>query len=350
MTKENTINWFIQEKYFLVVFLICILLAGGVTGFPAAAMWLGFAFAAYSAISNDSIQTLGTFISSNLNRKWWVLWLYIGGIFLATMIWGWVSFDGDVSYGRLASKGFDEAPASLTFLQVGAPLVLLLLTRLRMPVSTSILLLSCFATEASSISRVLFKSVGGYAVAFVAAIALWGTLGRWMNKKFVGTPHPGWYVAQFVTTGALWAVWLAQDAANIAIFLPRSLNVTQLLAFLGFIFFGLGLLFYQRGEKIQEVVSEKKNVADVRAAAVIDLLYALILIYKLTVSTIPMSTTWVFIGLLSGREIAMNWAVGDSLKSALKMARRDLLVVAAGLLISLMVAAAVNPVLREAWL
>jgi len=161
MTKENTINWFIQEKYFLVVFLICILLAGGVTGFPAAAMWLGFAFAAYSAISNDSIQTLGTFISSNLNRKWWVLWLYIGGIFLATMIWGWVSFDGDVSYGRLASKGFDEAPASLTFLQVGAPLVLLLLTRLRMPVSTSILLLSCFATEASSISRVLFKSVGG---------------------------------------------------------------------------------------------------------------------------------------------------------------------------------------------
>jgi len=63
-----------------------------------------------------------------------------------------------------------------------------------------------------------------------------------------------------------------------------------------------------------------------------------------------MSTTWVFIGLLSGREIAMNWAVGDSLKSALKMARRDLLVVAAGLIISLMVAAAVNPVLREAWL
>ena len=40
-----------------------------------------FLFAAYAAIANDSIQTIGTFIASNQDKKWWVLWIFIGGIF-----------------------------------------------------------------------------------------------------------------------------------------------------------------------------------------------------------------------------------------------------------------------------
>ena len=44
-----------------------------VTPYPQIAMWVGFLFAAYAAVANDSIQTLGTFIASNQDRKWWVL-------------------------------------------------------------------------------------------------------------------------------------------------------------------------------------------------------------------------------------------------------------------------------------
>ena len=40
---------------------------------------------------------------------------------------------------------------------------------------------------------------------------------------------------------------------------------------------GLGILFRSGGERIQRVVDEKSNVVDVRAATVIDLLYAVIL-------------------------------------------------------------------------
>ena len=36
-----------------------------VTPYPQIAMWVGFLFAAYAAVANDSIQTLGTFIASN---------------------------------------------------------------------------------------------------------------------------------------------------------------------------------------------------------------------------------------------------------------------------------------------
>ena len=39
-------------------------------------MAVGFLFAAYSVIANDSVQTLGTWIASNNDRvNWKVMWL-----------------------------------------------------------------------------------------------------------------------------------------------------------------------------------------------------------------------------------------------------------------------------------
>ena len=352
-SRPTFVQFILAERTFLGILMACFGLAALTFQTPSIAMWVGFAFAGYSAVANDSIQTLGTFIASNKDQKWWFLWLYIGGIFVVTMVSGWFVYDGDISYERLTSKGFDIAPESFTFLKVAAPLFLLILTRLRMPVSTSILLLSCFATAPKGISSVIAKSVGGYGVAFAASIVIWMTLGRWMQRKFTGKPHPGWRVFQFITTGSLWAVWLAQDAANIAVYLPRQLNVTQMLMFVTFIFFGLGILFYQRGEKIQAVIDEKSAVADVRPAAIIDLVYGAILFWKMTSSPVPMSTTWVFIGLLGGREVALTWTKaipGRTVKGALAMMTRDLMTVLLGLLISLGLAVVINPIIRHTWL
>ena len=72
-------------------------------------IYLGFAIAAYSVIGNDVIQTLGTFISSNEKRPWWVLFLFAGSILTVTLLVGWYMNGGDVSYGRLigdASQGY----------------------------------------------------------------------------------------------------------------------------------------------------------------------------------------------------------------------------------------------------
>src|SRR6056297_1385856 len=92
-----------QEKVFLSTIIIGFTLAAFFAGSGAPAMWLGFFFAAYAAVANDSIQSLGTFIDSNGHRKWWVLWLYIGAIFLAVISVSWWYFDGDVTYQRLLS-------------------------------------------------------------------------------------------------------------------------------------------------------------------------------------------------------------------------------------------------------
>lgn len=340
-----------EERVFIGLIGLFFLIAGITFPYAEIAMWVGFGFAGYSAIANDSIQTIGTFLASNHDKKWWVLWLYIGGIFLVTVTSSFYLFDGDVSYQRLASKGFSESPTSFSFLQVAAPIFLLILTRLRMPVSTTFLLLSCFATSAPGITGVLGKSLSGYILAFVVGLIVWLVVTRLLEKKFTGDAKPYWMVIQWLTSGSLWAVWVMQDAANIAVYLPRSLSFTQFLGFSLYIFFGLGILFYLRGDKIQQIVTEKSRVTDIRSATIIDFIYSLLLVYKLTVSTVPMSTTWVFLGLLAGREIGMSIMDGKDagmpMSKVLKMVFKDLSYALIGLAVSIILAISINEDVRR---
>lgn len=343
--------FFFRERTFFRLVAFCLFCSAIFYPYPMIAMWIGFIFAAYSAIANDSIQTIGTFIASNEDRKWWHLWLFIGLIFLLTSFYSWYTFDGDVSFERLSSKGFSESPTSFHFLQLISPLILLIITRLRMPVSTTFMLLSVFSSDTQAILAVTQKSLTGYGVAFVMAIIVWFGMSKMISKLVQGEPHPYWRVAQWTISGALWSVWIMQDAANIAIFLNRQLSIWEFIAFAGFIFFGLGLLFYLRGDKIQSIVKEKSSVTDVRAASVIDLVYAFILFFFKELSTMPMSTTWVFLGLLGGREIAMQLTphaeTNRSMKGTLALVLRDASFAFIGLFISMALAIAINPIIQE---
>ncbi|MEC8379074.1 MAG: hypothetical protein VXZ96_02055 [Myxococcota bacterium] len=341
--------WFIKERNFLAGLVFAAAAAVIGVGRPELAMWIGFLFAAYAAIANDSIQTIGTFIASNRHRPWWHQWLFIGGIFLATVTYSWMNYNGDVSFQRLAAKGFETAPSSFHYLQIIAPLFLILLTRLKMPVSTTFLLLSSFAASSTSIMKVMGKSFMGYGLAFGIAIAVWLSLSHAFERWFTGKAAPQWRIFQWITTGVLWSVWIMQDAANIAVYLPRQLSVVEFLAFAGTIFVALGFLFRMGGERVQEIVDEKSHVVDVRAATIIDLIYALILFYFKMYSKLPMSTTWVFLGLLGGRELAM--ALKGTSKygiwPAVKIMCRDTGAALIGLVLSLLIAMVVNDTIRD---
>jgi phosphate/sulfate permease len=340
-----------KDKDFYLVVSMLFLVAGIAYPYPQVAMWIGFAFAGYSAIANDSIQTIGTFIASNADKKWWQLWLFIGLIFVGTVFFSWYTFSGDVSYQRLTSKGFDTAPDTFAYLQIAAPLVLLIITRLRMPVSTTFLLLSAFSADSTGILKVTQKSMFGYIIAFVVAISVWYLMSKFIKRFTSGPAKPYWRNIQWVTSGTLWSVWIMQDAANIAIFLPRALSVWEFVAFTGYIFIGLGLLFYTKGGKIQEIVKEKAEISEIRGATLVDFVYALILIFFQQLSKVPMSTTWVFIGLLGGREIAMKLSKDfdspGTLKKTLSLVWRDLSYALIGLAISVLLAIAVNAELQR---
>jgi len=295
----------------------------------------GFLMAAWAVVANDSAQTLGTFISSNKETAWWKKWIVMSAVLVGTLGYAW--FTGDVAHGRLNSI---PLPDTFYWYHAMAPLLLLGLTRLGIPVSTTILTLSVFSSTIV-LEQILLKSAVGYALAAVIAYGLWHIITKFLNEK---DPVPEaqkkkWRVAQWVATCFLWNQWLAHDIANVAVYLPRGsdLSFGLLCAFLAILVAGLGRLFYTSGGKIQEIVSSKSGTRFVRSATIIDFIYALILLYFKEYSDIPMSTTWVFVGLLCGRELAIyrRFNVGKEIKHVFPMLVSDFLKMIVGLALSI---------------
>lgn len=266
--------------------------------------FIGFTLAAYSVIGNDSVQTLGTFIASNHKVfKWYTLWAAASAVLILTIFWGWHTNGGDISHGRLS-----KIPAQpIQWYHAAAPLVLVLLTRVGIPVSTTFLVLSTFASTVV-LEKMLVKSIMGYGIAAIAAYIIWMVVSRIINEKYDKVPknHRAlWRSLQWLATGFLWYSWLSHDMANIAVFLPRELPLTLLVGVVAVLCAGLAILFYHHGGKIQKIVLEKSGTRFMRSATIIDFVYALVLYYFKELNAIPMSTTWVFVGLLTGRELAI---------------------------------------------
>ena len=233
---------------------------------------------------------------------------------------------------------------SFHFLQIAAPIFLLILTRLRMPVSTTFILLTSFAANPKAVGGVLAKSMSGYILAFFMGLIVFAAIAKLAQKYFTGKASFGWTIAQWFTTGTLWSVWLMQDAANIAVYLPRSLSFTQYFVFAATLVGGLGLLLYYKGGRIQKIVTEKSVVTDVRFATCVDFIYCIILFYFKLHSQVPMSTTWVFIGLLGGRELgmALRKSGTNSMLRTGQLIIKDFSYAMIGLFISIAIAIGVN--------
>lgn len=295
---------------------------------------LGFALAGYSVIANDSVQTLGTWISSNREKfKWYTLWITSSLVLIGTLVYSWYTMDGDISFGRLEKIPFQE----IKWYHALAPLVLIYLTRKGIPVSTSFLVLSTFATSVV-LGGMLMKSIVGYAVAAVAAYIIWWILSKYIDeRRDIRSNHkPYWRISQWLTTGFLWVSWLAHDVANISVFLPRQLDLSQLILVLLFFTAIMGWVFYENGGKIQKLLINKQNTKYIRSATIIDLVYALILWYFKEVNSLPMSTTWVFVGLLTGRELALASCLSSKrgFKKVFPMLVGDFVKLLIGLLVS----------------
>ena len=293
-------------------------------------MGIGFLFAAYSVIANDSVQTLGTWIASNNQRvNWKIMWGAASAVLIWALWYGWYMYGGDISYGRLNKIPFQE----IQWYHAMAPGLLLILTRIRVPVSTSFLVLSAFAST-FILEKMLMKSMMGYAVAAVAAYAIWIGVTKILDEnKPVKEEHKVyWRVGQWFTTGFLWWTWLSHDMANIAVFLPRVIPV-DLMIVISIIFVGgLWYMFREGGGKIQNIVLEKHNTRYVRSATIIDGVYWLILFFFKELNDIPMSTTWVFVGLLCGRELAMATMTGkEKFKVVFPLIGKDFLKMMVGL-------------------
>ncbi len=265
---------------------------------------LGFFFAAYAVVGNDALQTLGTFISSNSRIHWSILFIFAASILVITFTYGWFVYDGDPSFGRLSNaQKYPSTP--IYWYHTLPPLMLLIITRFGIPVSTSFMVLTVFASI-GGLSSMLQKSLIGYGVAFGMGLIIYLILTNTAEKYFAKTRdnqhHPGWVIGQWVTTGYLWSVWLIQDFANIFVFLPRQLSMLESFAGLFAIVLLLCYTFYNRGGPVQRILKNKTAITDIRSATLIDFTYASLLFYFKELNNLPMSTTFVFLGLIAGRE------------------------------------------------
>ena len=144
---------------------------------------VGFLLAAYAVIANDSVQTLGTWMASNNERfNYKVLWAAASAVLLYTLWYGWYMNGGDISYGRLNKIPFQE----VQWYHAAAPAILVLLTRMGVPVSTSFLVvLSVFASTAAFVlEKMLMKSIMGYGVAAAFAYAVWFAIHKYFGQWY----------------------------------------------------------------------------------------------------------------------------------------------------------------------
>ena len=301
-------------------------------------MIIGFLISMYSCVSNDVIQTLGTYLTSSKKMPTWLIWAFTSAVLVITISMGWLVNHGDMAFGRLERIPY---PETFTLIHVLPPIILLFLTRYGIPVSTTFLILSIFsANDMSVIGMILSKSLIGYVLAAIVSILIYTIIARPVERYFYYTANKKiskwWIAAKWLSTAFLWSQWLMQDAANLFVYLPRKASFTQLaLVIIAFSAF-MWVVAYKRGGEVQKIVKMKTNVQDPRSATIIDLIYAFLLLYFIQLNNVPMSTTWVFIGLLAGREIALYHRLRfESPKKMYKHILKDLSKAAIGLVVSI---------------
>lgn len=103
------------------------------------------------------------------------------------------------------------------------------------------------------------------------------------------------------------------------------------------------LIFSIQGGRIQEIVSSKSGTRFSRSATIIDFTYAIILWFFKEYNNLPMSTTWVFVGLLCGRELAIYRSFSDrnGINEVFPMLIRDFIKMLVGLALSVALVAIV---------
>jgi hypothetical protein len=197
------------------------------------------------------------------------------------------------------------------------------------------------------LEKMLLKSVVGYSIAAVVSYGCWIGISKFINEKFDEITGESkikfWRNSVWVTSAFLWATWLMHDVANIAVYLPRKLDLSLLVIVLVYLTILLFYIFYIHGGPIQKIVLDKTGTRYARSATIINIIYAGILYYFKELNTLPMSTTFCFIGLLCGRELAISTMNKDyKLKYVFPIIGKDFIKLSFGLGVSIGIVMAIH--------
>jgi hypothetical protein len=328
-----------QNSAFLMLILLFVLLFSPFDQLK----WVGATLCMFSAISNDSVQTLGTFLSSNSKTNWKKLFVFIGGLYVIALLGGWLITNGRLDFLKL--KTIDYTPNHTLFHFI-APVILIILTYNKVPVSSTFLILSVFAPQ-STMGAMLLKTLMGYIIGIILSYFLWCLLINKIGQKLFTEPRKkkNWKILQWFSSAVLWIAWLSNDSGNMVVFLPRIFDVYSLCLYLIVGLLIIAFVIYNRGGPIQEIVDSKCGMDSLKTTSITNFLYAFIIIVVANSSPIPMATTWIFIGILAGQEMSMapilysrDMSFKEKFMSSWGVLSKDVVLAGTGLLISLIFA------------
>lgn len=306
-------------------------------------MGVGFVLAAWAVMGNDAVQTIGTFLSSNAERTAKsTQMLFLCSITSGVLLMGWWLNHGDPAWGRLtADTNAFPLPHPLSWIYLIPPAAVLVLTRWGAPVSTSFLVLSCF--QPANSGALINSSTTGYILAFAMGLMAYGVGVRLPEQWRPGNDgNNAWLALQWLATALLWSQWLIQDMANVFVYLPRQLTATAMVTCTAGLCLAICLLVARGGGPMQAVLRSKSSSTDLVSATVIDTLFGICLLVQSLMSTVPLSTTWMFLGLLAGRELALRPAEPGSV---LQTIGADVGKALVGVIVSLLITQMLQPML-----
>ena len=292
---------FNKKNIALLFALLAILLLGGGYKFE----WLILALVTYNVIFNNSVQTMGLFMASGKNKYIIVNTLFFLVIFVFTVLLSWFITNGEVHYHLLDNITFyDNIGPQFLLL----PILLSFLTKKRIPVSATFLIIPLFATR-DTVETMINKTTVSYFLSFVFSFIIYNYLYKkhksLMNNEKEDTSKI-WIVAEYISTGILWFSWLIVSLCNFVVFVPRNFSVENIILLSIVVAVTIYCVLISKGGEIQKIVDQKSDVKNIKTTVIFNSLFSLMLIFIQHIDNIPVTSTWMFLGILAGRELSIS--------------------------------------------
>ncbi len=333
--KNNRSNKLKNIPLVLLVGALCACFGGGASYFN----WLVMTTVMYNVMVNNFIQTLGTFNVSNKYAKKWKIFLYLASIFIAYFVYTWLKYDGNIRKGSLRHIEYkDSFGYSLLLL----PILVALFNYFGIPVSIAFLSIPLFISG-EIVKAMIAKAFLNYFLAFAISFIFWNILyvefKKILKKK---DNHKFWMIVEYISIGILWCCWLNTCVSSFMVFLPPKLDLKHLLLLLviGTIIISI-ITILRSNDKMEQIIEEKTDVNNIMFSVLFNVLHSVVLVVLKLNSEVPIATSWIFTGLLDGRELGIVTKKSNSFsdqkyKLCLKKIVRDLCFNTIGIIISLL--------------
>lgn len=305
--------------------------------------WIATIMSVFAVMSSDSIQTIGTYLSTHRETSWKKHFVFIGSTIAIAIILSWIFFNRQLHFNVLENIPYNN---DLSYIYIIPPLALLILARCGIPASSTFIILSSF-TSKGGIVHMINKTFSSYCFAFLFFAYFWffilkiykDELYNDENKKLMNK----WKLAQKMTTVILLLSWLFFSLANMVLFLPRTFSFYNLCLFLFLVLSTLAVVLINKGGKLQDMINKKQDSKNIKVSTLINSVYAGVLILSKALSNTPISTTFVLLGILAGKELTTTYysdnhsLVSTKYRYCIANILRDLNKAILGIIISLIV-------------